>query len=153
MLTQTSSRVKMGFNYLLMERKFNFPSQVTSAQCKKSAGWGDEQKVLCKNVSELDWKRKDERREVGRVQGSENFILSGITLDWLLVFYNHYQGVNPVNIAHLALERDAPLLCLVLAVLEEVDQWLDTPVPDSLPQFIVNFIIFSRRIISSWMRH
>ena len=33
MLTQTSSRVKMGFNYLLMERKFNFPSQLASDFC------------------------------------------------------------------------------------------------------------------------
>ena len=56
LLTQTSSRVKMGFNYLLMERKFNFLSQSARDFCTKQKfveGWGWKQKVLCNNVSNV----------------------------------------------------------------------------------------------------
>ena len=73
LLTQTSSRVKMGFNYLLMERKFNFLSQSASDFCTKQKfveGWGWEQKVLCNNVSNVieRGKMRGERSAAARDQ-------------------------------------------------------------------------------------
>lgn len=63
LLTQTSSRVKMGFNYLLMERKFNFLSQSASDFCTK-------QKFLCNNASNVieRGKMRGERSAAARDQ-------------------------------------------------------------------------------------
>ena len=154
MLPQTSSWVKMGFNYLLMEWKFNFPSQLASDFCTMQEICGLRWRTKS-SLQECVWTwLKEERWEKWGRRSTEIREL---------YFERNYFGLASRVLQSLprsspSEERslgkgggwDAPL---VLALLEEVDQWLDTPVPESPPQFIVNFIIFSRRIISSWMRH
>ena len=146
----------MGFNYLLMERKLNFPSQLASDFCTKQEICGLRWRTKS-SLQECVWTWLKEERWEERGRPAE--YRDQRTLFWaelLRTGFSCFTIITKELTQWTSLTwhwRSRHLCCA--SVGSPGGSWSMTwyPVTGSPPQSIVSFKIFSRRIISSWMRH